>query len=124
MSTKQVIVIRRDLGMRRGKEIAQGAHASLSFLTRRMVAGRLERELTPQQIEWLQSSFTKVCVKVNSEEELKEIHNKATEAGLESHLICDNGYTEFKGVPTLTCLAIGPDDGEKIDKITGHLTLL
>ena len=30
--TKQVIVIRRDLRMRRGKEIAQGAHASMAWL--------------------------------------------------------------------------------------------
>jgi len=30
---KQVIVIRRDLKMRRGKEIAQGAHASMMFLS-------------------------------------------------------------------------------------------
>jgi len=33
--TKQVIVIRKDLKMRRGKEIAQGAHASIAFLTAR-----------------------------------------------------------------------------------------
>ena len=34
---KQVIVIRRDLKMRRGKEIAQGAHASSSWLANLVV---------------------------------------------------------------------------------------
>ena len=32
---KQVIVMRKDLGMRKGKMIAQGAHASLKVLTDR-----------------------------------------------------------------------------------------
>ena len=35
--TKQVIVIRRDLKMRRGKEIAQGAHASMLWLADRVI---------------------------------------------------------------------------------------
>ena len=34
MATKQVIVMRTDLNMRKGKMIAQGSHASLAFLTR------------------------------------------------------------------------------------------
>lgn len=32
----QVIVMRRDLGMRQGKEIAQGAHASMIWLALRI----------------------------------------------------------------------------------------
>ena len=80
--------------------------------------------LTPQMQDWINGSFAKVCVKVNSEEELMEIHDKAKEAGLEVHLITDSGRTEFGGVPTRTCLAIGPDEAEKIDNITGELTLL
>ena len=53
-----------------------------------------------------------------------EIHDKSLEAGLEVHLITDSGKTEFHGEPTQTCLAIGPDDSEKIDAITGRLELL
>jgi PTH2 family peptidyl-tRNA hydrolase len=34
------------------------------------------------------------------------------------------GKTEFNGVPTKTCLGIGPAKAEKIDKITGDLKLL
>lgn len=121
--TKQVIVMRRDLKMRRGKEIAQGSHASMAFLTR-----RLQQHITPvwtkAELEWLEGSFAKVCVKVNSEEELLNVYNKAKEAGLEVHLITDSGRTEFHGIPTHTCLAIGPDYSSKIDPITGDLILL
>ena len=52
------------------------------------------------------------------------IHDIAVELGLEVHLITDSGKTEFHGQPTRTCLAIGPDETEKIDPVTGHLELL
>jgi len=55
-----------------------------------------------------------------TEEELLEIYERARESGLTVELITDSGRTEFKE-PTRTCLGIGPDDPEKIDKITGHL---
>lgn len=124
MNTKQVIVIRKDLKMRRGKEIAQGAHASISFLVKRVTTqGRIALSFSEAECRWMRGLFKKVCVQVSSCEELFEIHRLATEAGLESHLITDNGLTEFKNILTPTCLAIGPDIEEKIDKITGHLEL-
>lgn len=128
---KQVIVIRKDLKMRRGKEIAQGAHASIAFLSNRVRSfydgidsghgGKLG--VSKAQEEWLRGIFTKICLRVNSEEELLEIDRKAREAGLEVHLITDSGKTEFNGIPTHTCLAIGPDEAEKIDMITSDLEL-
>ena len=123
---KQVIVMRHDLKMRRGKQIAQGAHASMSFICRRLQeSGSVSLDdVTDAQRAWLTGSFAKVCCRVDSEEELLEIHDKALEAGLEVHLITDSGKTEFHGEPTDTCLAIGPGDAEKIDEITGHLQLL
>ncbi len=33
---KQVICVRHDLKMRRGKQIAQGSHAAMSFICRRL----------------------------------------------------------------------------------------
>lgn len=123
--TKQVIVMRNDLNMRKGKMIAQGCHASMSFLSRRVFQKHDgDPYFSNAEVEWFESSYAKVCVRVNSEDELMEIHNKAKEAGLEVHLITDSGKTEFHGVPTLTCLAIGPDYSSKIDQITGQLQLL
>ena len=123
-NTKQVIVMRADLRMRRGKEIAQGSHASMAFITKQVsIVSHRVNTLTPVQIEWLASSFRKVCVRVDSEAELLLLQALAKQAGLFTHLVQDNGLTEFGGVPTYTCLAIGPDYDEKIDPITGHLRL-
>lgn len=135
---KQVIVMRNDLNMRKGKMIAQGSHASMGFLTKgaSIVSRDYERGSTirvfeqdclrnPEEIdEWLTEGFTKVCLQCSSETELILLHTQALAAGLNVHLITDSGFTEFAGVPTRTCLAIGPNKNEEIDKITGHLKLL
>lgn len=123
---KQVIVMRHDLGMRRGKQIAQGAHAAMSFLTRRLQEQSTLSlaDLTPAQQSWLTGAFAKVCCRVDSEAELLEIQDRAQAAGLEVYLITDSGRTEFHGQPTRTCLAIGPAPVEDIDAVTGHLQLL
>lgn len=141
MDTKQVIVVRKDLNMRRGKEIAQASHASMAFMTKGLkeLDGasilraalntdkrgdyRFSVTLSQVELDWIKSSFKKVTLQVNSEEELLEIERKAKEAGLEVHMITDSGLTEFNGVPTRTCLAIGPDYEDKIDAITKHLKL-
>jgi PTH2 family peptidyl-tRNA hydrolase len=122
---KQVIVIRKDLKMRRGKEIAQGAHASVKFISHRIQAHLKGEPLTLSDAElaWFEGNFKKICLIVNSEDELLEIHQKAQDNGLVSSLIQDRGITEFSGVPTYTCLAIGPDEPDKINQITGHLKL-
>jgi PTH2 family peptidyl-tRNA hydrolase len=124
MNCKQVIVIRKDLKMRRGKEIAQGAHASLSFLSdriRKSEGGSLK--FSKAEKAWLSGSFAKITCSVDSEEELLELFRKAKAKGLQAHLITDSGRTEFNGVPTNTCIAIGPDESHKIDEITGNLKL-
>jgi peptidyl-tRNA hydrolase, PTH2 family len=127
--TKQVIVIRRDLRMRRGKEIAQGAHAATAWLTDRVLQNMMPNGtvahlvLSSAQRAWLQSSFRKVTVKVNSEEELIAVYQEALDAGLEVHLVTDRGLTEFGGIPTRTCLAVGPDYDDLIDPVTGGLEL-
>lgn len=116
MKYKQVLVMRKDLKMRRGKEIAQGAHASMKVV--------LENMEHPCVKEWLNQSFTKIAVSVPSEEELLNVLDKAKESDIVCALITDNGDTEFGGVPTNTCVAVGPAPAEDIDKITGHLKLL
>ena len=127
--TKQVIVIRRDLRMRRGKEIAQGAHAATAWLAERVLQTMMPNgsvhhvALSPAERTWLETSFRKVTVKVNSEEELMAVYQKAFAAGLVVHLVTDRGLTEFGGVPTRTCLAVGPDYDDLIDPVTGDLEL-
>lgn len=126
MATKQVIVMRTDLNMRKGKMIAQGAHAAMKWLVdmMRYEEGDPIYIMSDEQLDWLSNSFTKVCVRVKSEAELRELIGKARMEGLTVKEILDNGTTEFHGVKTLTCCAIGPHEAERIDKVTGHLELL
>lgn len=116
---KQVIVIRKDLGCRRGKEIVQGAHAS------QMALVEAKRLLAPVDIDfWLDHwGMRKVCVRVDSEAELIEIYNQAKQAGLPCALVVDEGLTEFAGEMTRTAVGIGPASADEIDKITRNLKL-
>jgi PTH2 family peptidyl-tRNA hydrolase len=123
---KQVIVIRRDLNMRKGKMVAQGAHASMAAILNlaRRVGDDLVIPLDARIEPWLTGRFTKICVSVNSEAELLAIHEKASANGLVTSLILDAGLTEFGGIPTHTAVAVGPDMAANIDDITGTLPLL
>lgn len=133
---KQVIIIRKDLKMRRGKEIAQGAHASMKWLADRIkqLQSRIDDDepgwrqydfrLNKDEEEWLLGGkFTKICLQVTSKEELMAVYEAAKQDGLTVSLIEDSGATEFNGVPTITSIAIGPNRSEAIDKVTGHLPL-
>lgn len=128
---KQVIAVRKDLGMRKGKIAAQVAHASLRvwFDRMKLLADEdghyYETEILPEaMVEWKEGAFTKIVVGINSEEEVYDLANKANKAGIPTGVIVDNGFTEFHGNKTTTCVAIGPGAAEEIDKITGHLDLL
>jgi len=119
MNTKQVIVIRKDLNMRKGKMVAQGAHASLAaVLTFKVFLHPIS------SIHWLFVRFTKICVSVDSEAELLAVYEKARKCGILASLIQDSGLTEFGGVPTYTAVAVGPTYVDKLQDITGHLKLL
>ena len=126
---KQVIVIRRDLHMRRGKEIAQGAHASSAWLASAIAeaadrtTGIATLPLDPIALAWISGSFRKVTLQVQTDEELVALHEHALRLGLRSVLITDSGRTEFGGVPTRTALAIGPDLAVDIDQVTGALSI-
>jgi PTH2 family peptidyl-tRNA hydrolase len=128
---KQILVIRKDLKMRRGKECAQSAHASLGAILQLMssssyhgvITRELEYSINSSLAAWLEGPFKKVTVTVNSEEELVALETKAKEAGIVNCMITDSGRTEFNNVPTKTVLAIGPAWEDEINPITGHLPL-
>ena len=126
MEHKQVIVLRKDLNMRKGKMVAQGAHASMRAILNlaRREGDSLVIPLDARSEPWLCGRFKKICVSVNSESELLELHRQALAANLITSLIQDAGLTEFGGIPTYTAVAIGPDEGDKIDQLTGQLALL
>lgn len=133
MEPKQVIVVRHDLKMRKGKVAAQVAHASMKVILDMMTEApgynktiykHLHLKKDDPMTAWLQGSFAKIVARVESEQELIDIYEAARAAKIRVALITDAGRTEFHGVPTKTCVAIGPDYPDKIDKITGHLKLI
>lgn len=128
MEVKQVIVVRKDLKMPVGKIAAQCAHASMkvfvdrgNFLDTRAF---FVSDIPEPMYQWFAGIFTKIVVGIDSEEELLALYEKAKEQGAPCALITDVGNTCFKGVPTNTCIAIGPCEVEEIDALTGHLKLL
>lgn len=106
--------------------IAQGAHASMAVLTQHKTIHKNTEYLilNKKKSAWLNGPFTKIVVGVDSEEELLKLHKKAEASGMICSLIQDAGRTEFKGIPTFTAIAIGPDLEEEVDLITGNLSLL
>jgi PTH2 family peptidyl-tRNA hydrolase len=107
---KQVIVIRKDLNMRKGKMCSQAAHAAMGFLLSEK--GEFDEVVS----NWLLQGQTKITLQIESEEELVALCELAQSKGLRCNLVTDAGRTEFGGVPTKT-------KSEKIDKLTGHLKL-
>ena len=119
---KQVIVMRKDLNLSKGQMVAQGAHASVAFLTTLVKA--YPNDIIPFykcEEQWINGTFYKVCLAVNSEKELLDIGHQAVNLGLKVHYIQENDLFDE---PTFTCLAIGPDYSSIIDPVTKHLKLL
>lgn len=111
---KQVIVMRTDLKMGKGKIAAQACHASLNCYKK---ADKIDLK------KWELNGQKKVVLKISSEEELMELYSLVKETSLPCSLITDAGHTQIEP-STRTCLGIGPGSDEDIDKLTGDLKLL
>lgn len=111
---KQVIVIRKDLALPKGKLAVQVAHASVK-------AVRNSGEDTVQR--WEDEGMKKVVVYVSDKDELFKIQNDARRNGLVSSVVRDAGKTVVDS-GTVTCVGIGPGDDETVDGVTGDLQLV
>lgn len=143
---KQVIVFRKDLlkgenSIRKGKFGAMVAHASLgavlSLFDKTETFSQLtnKKESTVYKLEipsgtyldtWLNGIFKKICLSIDNEEELVRLYEtiKNENPNIPIVMIEDCGLTEFHGVPTKTCIGIGPFYSDEIDKFTQYLKLL
>lgn len=132
MQPKQIIVMRTDLNMRKGKMAAQASHASMAVLLNQMTVECGEFYETHKLIvvndsplyAWLNGPFKKICVGIDSEQALNDLFDRVQAANIPVSKIIDSGLTEFGGEKTLTCIAIGPDYPENIDPFTKDLKLL
>jgi PTH2 family peptidyl-tRNA hydrolase len=114
---KQAIVVRTDIRMGKGKLAAQVAHASLSSAEVAMKRRSLWFE------GWKEEGQAKIVLKIESEDGLRQLFQKAKAAGIPASLIEDRGLTQLDP-GTITCLGVGPAPDEQVDEITGKLKLL
>ena len=114
---KQVILVRTDLKMGRGKLAAQVAHASVQCFYITL------KEKPDLAHEWISQGQKKVVLKVPDYKTALERYEQAVERGIIACIIRDAGHTQLEP-GTLTAIGIGPDKEELIDEITGDLKLL
>lgn len=112
MNFKQVIVVRKDLKLTKGKLAAQVAHAAV------LASGK-----SKFKEEWEKEGQKKIVVWCEGLKELLFLYKEAENEGLPCSLVADAGLTQLES-GTKTCLGIGPAEESKIDKITGNLKLV
>ncbi len=138
---KQVIILRLKYpdgkggirNLRFGKLAAMAAHASNQvFLNmhdpeitiynfgKNDCPSFLTIPVTENMQKWMNGSYAKIVLAVDTEQELLDLYEDAKSKNLPCALIVDSGVTEFNRVPTVTSLAIGPDDVSKIDEVTRY----
>ena len=111
---KQVILVRQDLKLPKGKLAAQVAHASVETVLR-SDSNIIKR--------WRLEGMAKIVLKVRDEKELIKYFQEAKDVGLACSLITDAGRTVV-APGTKTCVGIGPEEEEKIDSLTSELSLI
>jgi len=114
---KQSIVVRVDLGMSKGKLASQVGHAAVS------AAEKARKNNWKWWNLWIEEGQMKVVLKVNSRTELEMLCKKAKNLDLPCAQIVDRGLTEIPP-GTITCIGIGPAPIDKVDRVTGDLSLL
>ena len=116
MTIKQVIVVRNDLDMGKGKIAAQVGHACV-------LGAEYVRKSKPEWFsEWWKGQ-EKIVLKVSNLKELEQVKQDAIEIGVPWSEVTDAGHTQI-APGTVTCISLGPAPEEKIDKITGDLKLM
>jgi len=111
---KQVILVRGDLKLSKGKMSSQVSHAS--------VEATLKSNKDKVRF-WRDQGMKKIVLKVENQKELFKYKKVAGDLGLVNAMIKDAGRTEIKA-GTLTCLAIGPDLDSKVDKVSKDLKMV
>ncbi|UCE95206.1 MAG: peptidyl-tRNA hydrolase [Candidatus Bathyarchaeota archaeon] len=114
---KQVIAVRTDLKMGKGKLAVQVSHAAVS------TSEEARKKYSKWWQSWIREGQCKVVVKVKNLNELLELQREVIEMGLPHSLITDRGLTQLPP-STITCLGIGPAPSLQVDKVTKSLQLL
>ncbi len=114
MEYKQVVLVRMDLKLPKGKLAAQVAHAAVES------AHRTDKAIYQK---WREQGMKKIVLKIYSVEEIYRFKSQAAERGISCAIITDAGRTVVEP-GTVTCLGIGPAPEQEIDTITRELSIL
>ena len=114
ITMKQAMIVRTDLKMGKGKIAAQCCHGAI---------GSYKKSPQDKIRKWENEAYAKVVLKVKTLEEITALKKLADEKGIANYLVVDAGRTQ---IPTssVTVLALGPDEDDIIDEVTGDLKLL
>lgn len=121
---KQVIVVRKDLNLKKTELAAQVATASMGFLLENNESERSDEinvKLSNEEALWLNGSYEKIIVGVDSEKDLKDLIFKAELEGIGVYPVLGKYKGKFDDDSVLMCAALGPDDSKIIGNVTGHL---
>lgn len=126
---KMVLLVRTDLGMNKGKQMAQCAHASLMAYQKVLRAHR-KNPNNPRvklQRQWLKrwnnGHCAKIALKLDSEAAGRAVEKAALELGVPTVHVIDAGRTQIEA-GSLTVIAVGPAPIQTIDRLTGTFKLM
>ncbi|KAM0949253.1 putative aminoacyl-tRNA hydrolase [Dioscorea sansibarensis] len=113
---KMVLVVRNDLKMGKGKIAAQCSHATLGLYKK--LNNRAPKALN----RWEMCGQIKVVLKIESEEDMLLLHDRAKSLKLPTHITIDAGRTQIAPNSRTVMAILGPAD--VVDDVTGGLKLL
>lgn len=111
---KQVILVRADLKLPKGKLAAQVGHACVETVL------RSDKSIVKA---WHDQGMRKIVLKVKDSKEMRKYMQLAKDADIVTALITDAGKTVV-AIGTETCCGIGPAEEDDIDAITSELKML
>lgn len=113
MQLKQVIVLNNDIEISTGKKISQACHASLKAY---------KKTSEEEKAAWCSEGSKKIVLEADKRQ-VQQRFEDAKALQIPAALITDAGLTEVEP-GTVTALALGPAEEDKIDNVTGNLQLV
>ncbi|XP_051138065.1 uncharacterized protein LOC127256219 [Andrographis paniculata] len=113
---KMVLVVRNDLKMGKGKIAAQCSHATLGLYKK--ILSRAPKSLS----RWEMCGQVKVVLKIEREDDMLVLQERAKSLNLPTHITIDAGRTQIAPNSRTVMALLGPAD--LVDEVTGGLKLL
>ncbi|XAR52085.1 Aminoacyl-tRNA hydrolase [Bertholletia excelsa] len=113
---KMVLVVRNDLKMGKGKIAAQCSHATLGLYKK--LLHRAPKALN----RWEMCGQVKVVVKIENEEDMLVLQERAKSLNMPTHITIDAGRTQIAPNSRTVMAVLGPAD--MVDDVTGSSAVM